>query len=100
MNDFDEYFPYATMKDGRILFRHHSFQDALDLAKKWIYKDWDSIVIVKFDRSGSYKAIGTVRMQNGKPYWLAKRYDLFNGRIAVPIKKGKKKERIPAPFGL
>ena len=99
MSTIDEYFPYATMKDGRILFRHRSFQDALEVAKSWIHKEWDSIVIIKFDKSEDYKAIGTVRMQGGKPYWLAKRYDVFNGRVAVPIKKGKKKSK-PAPFGL
>ena len=99
MSNLDEYFPYATMKDGRILFRHRSFQDALEVAKSWIHKEWDSIVIIKFDKSEDYKAIGTVRMQGGKPYWLAKRYDVFNGRVAVPIKKGKKKSK-PAPFGL
>lgn len=100
MNDFDEYFPYATMMNGRILFRHHTFQDALRVAKSWGHKEWDSIVIIKYDRTGDYKAIGTVRIQNGKPYWLAKRYDVFNGRIAVPIKKGKKKKSVPSPFGL
>ena len=99
MSSLDEYFPYATMKDGRILFRHRSFQDALEVAKSWIHKEWDSIVIIKFDKSEDYRAIGTVRMQGGKPYWLAKRYDVFNGRVAVPIKKGKKKSK-PAPFGL
>ena len=99
MSNLDEYFPYATMKDGRILFRHRSFQDALEVAKSWIHKEWDSIVIIKFDKSEDYRAIGTVRMQGGKPYWLAKRYDVFNGRVAVPIKKGKKKSK-PAPFGL
>lgn len=96
MKDY-EITPYATMMDGRILFRHGSFRDALYLAKRWVHKDWDSIVIIKYDKDGSYRAVGTVRMQNGKPYWLAKRYDVFNGRVAVPMKPGKKK---PAPFGL
>lgn len=100
MPRIDEVFPYTTMKNGRVLFHHMTFKDALDLAKSWVEKDWDSIVILKEDKSGETRVIGTVRMQNGKPYWLAKRYDLFNGRIAVPIKKGKKKKSTPAPFGL
>lgn len=91
-------FPYYTMKNGHILFHHRTFKDALNLAKSWVEKDWDSVVICKEEPDG-YRVIGTVRMQNGKPHWLSKRYDVFNGRIAVPIKKGKKKSK-PAPFGL
>ena len=100
MPTIDDLFPYETMMGGRILFHHRTFQDALNMAKSWVKKDWDSIVILKKEKSGETRVIGTVRMQNGKPYWLAKRYDLFNGRVAVPIKKGKKKKSVPAPFGL
>ena len=96
----DELFPYQIMVDGRVIFQTATFQNALDSAKKWIQKDWDAAVILKIEKSGETRVIGTVRMQNGKPYWLAKRYDMFNGRVAVPIKKGKKKKSKPAPFGL
>lgn len=94
----DDAFPYITMADGRYLFHHATFRDAVNMAKKLVEKDWDSIVILKKENDGT-RAIGTVRMQNGRPHWVSKRYDVFNGRVAVPMKPGKKKKK-PAPFGL
>lgn len=102
MPTIDDAFPYALMDHGRTFMNFATFKKALDMAKAFTGCWGDSISIIKYEKGSKndFKVIGTVKNIDGRKYWVAKKTDIFNGRKMVPIKKGKKKKSVPAPFGL